>query len=179
MGHYYDSSLNACPFCPQQDTQMHGFAHKTQEGLETVIQNEKTQVYSSANSSTKNDPMAGKTVIVSSASGKGNIPANTRKLMGWLVTFTNNKSGADYKLYEGRNVIGTAAGNDIVITNDSTISAKHLTILFRAGEILFEDELSTNGSFINGEMVNKGTLKDGDIIRTADTEFSFRTTFKS
>ncbi|MEN3040597.1 MAG: FHA domain-containing protein [Bacteroidia bacterium] len=96
-----------------------------------------------------------------------------RKIVGWLISFTLHPNGVDFRLYEGRNTIGSDPKCDIPL-NDLGVSAHHLTILYRAGQFLFRDELSTNGTFINGEMVNEGTLKDGDIIRIGNTEFRFR-----
>ncbi|MCS7152375.1 MAG: FHA domain-containing protein [Bacteroidia bacterium] len=97
-----------------------------------------------------------------------------RKIVGWLVSFTLHPNGVDFRLYEGRNTIGTDHRCDIVI-NDPAASGHHLTILYRAGEFLFRDELSTNGTFVNGEMQNEGKLRDGDVIKVGNTEFRFRT----
>ena len=179
MGHYYDPSMNACPYCPKQDDNVNSDATRTvSDNAYTNSTHDKTQVYITDSENKGNDSMGEKTVIVSNSAKGSSASRPIRKLVGWLVTYTNSPSGVDYKIYEGRNVIGSGGSNDIVISNDSTISSKHLTILYRAGEFLFEDELSTNGSFINGKMENKGILNDGDIIRIADTEFSFRTAFK-
>lgn len=111
--------------------------------------------------------------------GHGVSPAarqapQNRKLVGWLVSFTLHPNGVDFRLYEGRNLIGSGPNMDIVL-NDPGVSAHHLTILYRAGQFLFRDELSTNGTFLNGQMVNEGELKDGDTLRIGETELRFRT----
>ncbi|MEO9210466.1 MAG: FHA domain-containing protein, partial [Ginsengibacter sp.] len=97
---------------------------------------------------------------------------------GWLVTFNKFPEGKDFKIYEGRNSIGSQSGNDIVIDFDNTISSRHLTILFRANEFLFQDELSTNGTYLNGEIKSNGILNDGDSIKISETEFLFKKAFK-
>jgi pSer/pThr/pTyr-binding forkhead associated (FHA) protein len=84
-------------------------------------------------------------------------------------------NGADFKLYEGRNIIGSDPACDIVIDSDPTVSSKHLTILYRMGIYKFKDELSTNGTFINDEFSEEGSLVDGDIVKTGNTVFKFRT----
>jgi hypothetical protein len=98
-----------------------------------------------------------------------------RRLTGWLVTFDRQPLGQDFRLREGRNTIGTAPDCEVRIEGDPNISGRHLTILFRLGEVLFRDELSTNGTFINEELRNEGRLQDGDVIRTGTTRFLFRT----
>ena len=97
-----------------------------------------------------------------------------RKLVGWLVSFTIEANGIDFKLYEGRNLIGSDGGCDIVVSNDRAVSSRHLTILQRMGQFKFKDEFSTNGTFINDVFVEEGNLKDGDMIRIGDTVFKFR-----
>lgn len=97
-----------------------------------------------------------------------------RKMVGWLVSFTIDENGIDFKLYEGRNIIGADHGCDITVTGDQAVSGKHLTILHRMGHFKFRDEFSTNGTFINDVFVEEGTLKDGDVIRIGETIFKFR-----
>jgi hypothetical protein len=103
-------------------------------------------------------------------------PFAKRKLVGWLVSFTNDELGQDYKLYVGKNKIGSAAGCDILV-NDSSISSDHSTILFREPEFLIKDNFSTNGTKINGVMVDEGKLKDGDELKLGNTTFKFKTAF--
>ncbi len=101
------------------------------------------------------------------------VPQN-RKLVGWLVSFTLHPNGVDFRLYEGRNTIGSRPDCDIVL-QDAQVSGHHLTILYRAGKYRFKDELSTNGTFVNGEMVDEGELQDGDILKIGTVEMKFRT----
>lgn len=97
-----------------------------------------------------------------------------RKLVGWLVSFTLHPNGVDFRLYEGKNTIGSNPNSDIVL-NDPGVSGLHMTILYRAGKYRFKDEFSTNGTFVNGEMVEEGELHDGDILKLGETELRFRT----
>jgi len=102
-------------------------------------------------------------------------PQTGRKLVGWLVSFTIDPNGVDYRLYEGRNSVGSDPGCDIVVRNDASVSGKHLTILNRMGSFKFKDELSTNGTFINDNFEEEGSLKDGDVIKIGNTVLKFRT----
>ncbi|MCX7607465.1 MAG: FHA domain-containing protein [Bacteroidia bacterium] len=101
------------------------------------------------------------------------IPQN-RKLVGWLVSFSLHPNGVDFRLYEGKNTVGSHPSCDIVL-QDPAVSSHHLTILFRLGTFRFKDELSTNGTFVNGQLQDEGELKDGDSLRVGQTEFRLRT----
>lgn len=182
MGHYYQQSLAECPYCPKPSALSTTGETVFDSDMPFAGSSDKTQVFSkTANQVSETGSISERTTI---AVNKPRSPVAsptetaTRKLVGWLVTFSKNPSGRDFKLFEGRNVIGSQKGNDIVIDFDSTVSAKHITILYRANEFLFQDELSTNGTFVNGIMENKGRLKDGDVINISETEFLFRTAFK-
>jgi pSer/pThr/pTyr-binding forkhead associated (FHA) protein len=98
-----------------------------------------------------------------------------RKLTGWLVSYTIDPLGVDFKIYEGRNIIGSDPQCDIVISGDSSVSTKHLTILYRMGIFKYKDELSTNGTFVNEVFSEEGSLNDGDLIKVGKTIFKFRT----
>jgi hypothetical protein len=93
-----------------------------------------------------------------------------RKLVGWLITYSIDPLGIDYKLYEGKNIIGHSIDCNITV-NDRTMSGKHATILFRAGKYKIKDELSTHGTFVNDEDIEEETIElhDGDLIRMGQT----------
>lgn len=100
---------------------------------------------------------------------------NTRKLVGWLVTYSLDAMGVDFKLYEGRNIIGRDVNCNITI-NDSTVSSTHAVILFRSGKYSISDQQSSHGTFVNGEDIELEPryLNDGDIIRMGNTVFMVR-----
>lgn len=102
----------------------------------------------------------------------------TRKLVGWLVSYTLDPLGVDFKLYEGRNIIGRDPGCNITI-NDNWVSLKHAVLLFRAGKYSITDSQSSHGTFINDADIELEPyyLQDGDIIKIGQTVFKFRTSF--
>ena len=86
--------------------------------------------------------------------------------------------GVDFKLYEGRNIIGRDLDCQISL-DDNTVSAKHAVLLFRAGRYSITDQQSTQGTFVNGEDIElvPKYLNDGDIIKVGQTIFKFRSSF--
>jgi hypothetical protein len=105
-------------------------------------------------------------------------PRKSRKIVGWLVSFTLDPMGVDYRIYEGSNTIGRDVSNTITITKDTTISSKHAVILYRDTQGFFiKDEMSANGTYVNGEELEIGkaySIKDGDEIKMAKTLFKFK-----
>ena len=114
---------------------------------------------------------------------KGETVRSTRKLVGWLVTYSLDAMGVDYKLYEGRNIIGRDMDCNITI-NDNQISGKHAVLLYRApknpddvvGKYSITDQQSSHGTCVNGEDIELEPryLNDGDIIRIGRTVLKFR-----
>lgn len=102
-------------------------------------------------------------------------PRFGRKLVGWLVTYSQDELGVDYKLYEGRNIIGRDIDCSITI-NDGRVSGKHAVLLFRANKYSITDSQSSHGTFVNGEDIELDPryLQDGDEIRVGSTILKFR-----
>lgn len=103
------------------------------------------------------------------------VPAAPKpKLVGWLVTFSLDASGADFRVREGRNVIGAdSADCDIVLSGAPSVSGRHAVLMFREGRFQLRDNDSTNGTYVNGEDVfGQGavTVKDRDRIRVGEVE---------
>ena len=72
--------------------------------------------------------------------------------------------GGEYPLGEGQEiVIGRSSELDMVLVEEM-VSRKHARIALTDGVITIEDLGSTNGTFVNGEKVDRGTLKEGDRV---------------
>src|SRR6188768_3656856 len=72
--------------------------------------------------------------------------------------------GGEYPLSEGQEiVIGRSSELDMVLVEEM-VSRKHARIALAQGVITIEDLGSTNGTFVNGEKVERGTLKEGDRV---------------
>ena len=110
---------------------------------------------------------------------KSNVAAQRRKLRGWLVTFDLISFGTDFKIIEGRNTIGKNADNAITI-KDSEVSGSHAMILCRNDVFEISDEMSTNGTTVNGTELGSRLphiLSDGDKIKIGTTNLLFRKAF--
>lgn len=104
--------------------------------------------------------------------GRGSTD-KSREVCGWMVALNGQHKGEDFRLRVGKNVIGTAADCDIVLT-DKKISRKHATIRYEGGEFQIADLDSSNGCFVNDEKIQKHDLIDNDIIKLGDIEFEFK-----
>jgi len=93
------------------------------------------------------------------------------RLVGWLVSYEIDPAGIDFKLYKGRIKIGRSKHCEIIV-NDSTISEEHVLLLCKDEKIIIQDELSANGTFVNGKQIEERVLlKDGDEIKLGSVTF--------
>ena len=98
-----------------------------------------------------------------------------RVLVGWLVTWSHRRGGQDYRLYEGRNVVGRAAGAAGIVVDDDAMGDPHAVIRYLEGQFDLKDEMTTNGTRRNGSLIRtEVVLHDGDTIKLGRTEFVFR-----
>lgn len=104
-------------------------------------------------------------------------PRASRRMVGWLVSYTLDSMGLDYRIYEGNNTVGRDNNNSIIIKQDTVISSKHINILFRKDRYWIRDEMSANGTVLNGEDLDLDKvyeLHDGDLIKIGNTTFKFK-----
>lgn len=97
-----------------------------------------------------------------------------RRVVGWMISFDVNEAGQEYVLREGRNSLGRARDADVSIFYDDLVSATHATIVCRQGEFKLRDEMTNNGTFVNGVDIGPGAtapLKNGDILRVGRCTF--------
>lgn len=90
-----------------------------------------------------------------------------------ILTIFDEECGArELPLEKKLITIGRLAGNDIIIL-DKSISGKHLKLTSLNNDWILEDLHSTNGSFVNGELVEEKKLKDDDEIIIGKTKILF------
>ncbi len=83
--------------------------------------------------------------------------------MAKLVLSINGLTQGEYQLNKERVTIGRKPGNDIQIDN-LAVSRKHALAITIMNDSFLEDLGTTNGTYVNGKLVKKHVLKDGDII---------------
>ena len=84
----------------------------------------------------------------------------------------SNQLGKRFSLHDGRVLIGRGAENDIVLVSDS-VSRRHARIEARAGGYTIADSHSTNGTYVNDELIDEQPLDRGDQIKIGDTIMKF------
>ena len=103
------------------------------------------------------------------------VPGSTRaqRCVGWLVIMSGDDRGRDFRLFDGRNMIGTAADCAVVV-NDRHVSARHALIRAEGGECTLVDLDSTNGTMVNNRPVSRRRLFDNQRIRLGHTLLKFK-----
>jgi len=101
------------------------------------------------------------------------IEEGPKECVGWVVVLNGGLKGQDFRLTPGKNVLGTAADCDVVLT-DQFLSGRHAVIRYEESRFTLVDLDSTNGTFVNDERVTKEELIDNDRIRLARSELKFK-----
>jgi len=186
-GHNYDiEKHNSCPYCPQKNGDESEYrktlsdfnktlAYTNISDLDRTVINDESQ--ESKTIAFENKP--GQSFNQTQADGNNKTQltqSQKRKLVGWLVVINDDSYGNDFRLYEGRNKIGTATGCDIVLA-DPSVSGEHTTIFFQNGEFLIQDLFSTNGTKVNDISIREGVLKEGDKLKLGNTLLKFKSVF--
>ncbi len=73
---------------------------------------------------------------------------------------------------ETRLTIGRTSKNDIKL-NDPLVSRQHAVAYISGGKPVMEDQGSTNGTFLNGEKIERITLSNGDKLRVGRSFLRF------
>lgn len=92
--------------------------------------------------------------------------------MAKLVLSMNGVVQGEYELNQERLTIGRKPDNDIPIDN-LAVSGKHALVITILDDSFLEDLGSTNGSYVNGKLVKKHALKDGDVIAIGKHELKY------
>lgn len=77
-------------------------------------------------------------------------------------------------LQKDRTTLGRAPDNDIVFDN-MVVSGHHCVFDLKGlADVYIEDLRSTNGTYINGKMVKRQRLRDGDVIAIGNFRIQYR-----
>ncbi|MFW5628523.1 MAG: FHA domain-containing protein [Candidatus Cloacimonadaceae bacterium] len=179
-GHNYDASLDSCPFCPSGDRTISGAETMVDSSAhdrdKTVIDIGKPRMSGASRGA---EVVNRDATMIYPAPGKGSdavadAGAGLRKLVGWLVTFDINPVGQDYKIHVGRHIIGSRNTCDIMI-QQAGVSGEHAILLYRNEKLILQDNLSTNGTFVNDEMIeDKIELQNDDVIKVGSVNLKVK-----
>ncbi len=89
-----------------------------------------------------------------------------------LVLSLNGAVLREYPLNKERITVGRKADNDIHIDNLS-VSGGHALIITILNDSFLEDLGSTNGTFVNGKLIKKHALQNGDLIAIGKHELKY------
>lgn len=92
--------------------------------------------------------------------------------MAKLVLSMNGAVQGEFELNQERLSIGRKPDNDIPIDN-LAVSGKHALIITILDDSFLEDLGSTNGTYVNGKLVKKHALKNGDVIAIGKHELKY------
>lgn len=92
--------------------------------------------------------------------------------MAKLVLNLNGVVQGEYELEQERLTIGRKPDNDIQIDN-LAVSGKHALVISILDDSFLEDLGSTNGTYVNGKLIKKHALKDGDVIAIGKHELKY------
>jgi hypothetical protein len=109
---------------------------------------------------------------------------DARRLLGLLVTYSWQSEGQLFPIRAGKNFIGRGEISseaehrpcDIQIPQDERLSGEHALILCRQGRYEIIDQTSSNGTFVNGQLLttNRASeLSNYTTILTGKTLWTF------
>jgi hypothetical protein len=98
---------------------------------------------------------------------------NKPKLVGFLVSYTWNAVGDAFRIYEGKNSVGSSGVVDVSVPSDRAMSSEHFAVMVRAGRIKIKDLTTTNATTVDGVDVwgDSVDASHGTIIKAGATEF--------
>jgi len=85
-----------------------------------------------------------------------------------LIVLAGENLGRMYRIDQLETIVGRAAEAGIRLADDG-VSRKHAKICQSDGEVWVEDMRSANGTIVNGQVVERRVLHDGDKIQMGST----------
>lgn len=104
------------------------------------------------------------------------VDDRSQDCVGWVVALAGELKGRDFRLTPGKNLLGTSATCDVVLT-DQYMSGRHASINYEDQRFTLIDLDSTNGTYLNDKRISREELIDNDRIRLGRTELKFKSLF--
>ena len=103
-------------------------------------------------------------------------PQTTSAVGGWELHYANEDGAEQVATLEAGSsplILGRKADCSIRLVNP-TVGRHHCRVSLENGELVAKDLESSNGTFINGEKIRRGKLKDGDVLECGTAEVKIR-----
>lgn len=92
--------------------------------------------------------------------------------MARMILSLNGQTLAEYNLSKERYTVGRLPDNDIRIDNPA-VSGHHSLIINILNDSFLEDLNSTNGTYVNGKLIKKHALANGDVVTIGHHQLRF------
>lgn len=98
------------------------------------------------------------------------VPAQAAVGPPRLLGLTGPAAGQMFPLDRPETTVGREAGRDVLLA-DPAVSRRHARLLTSSAGVEVVDEGSANGTFVNGQRVDRGRLSPGDEVRFGGSAF--------
>jgi predicted component of type VI protein secretion system len=92
--------------------------------------------------------------------------------MARLILSLDGQILAEYNMNKERYTVGRLPDNDVRIDNP-TVSGHHSVLINILNDSFLEDLNSTNGTYVNGRLIKKHALQNGDVITVGRHQLRF------
>jgi eukaryotic-like serine/threonine-protein kinase len=99
-------------------------------------------------------------------------PASSRPSVALLCLRQQQRPARVFVLDERGRTLGRALDNDIVL-EDAAVSRQHCRVYWAGDGYALEDLGSSNGTYLNGALVQSAPLRSGDLVELGDLVFEF------
>jgi hypothetical protein len=121
------------------------------------------------------DDVAGIVVDFDSVEVESDLPAGADEPRRALLLYQEGTAEEQIYPFTGDVLtIGRGRDNDIQIKNDSKVSRFHCKLFRRSANFYIEDNKSSNGTLVNGELITERRLFGGEEVIIGETFFRFR-----
>ncbi|TWT87157.1 Glycogen accumulation regulator GarA [Pseudobythopirellula maris] len=94
----------------------------------------------------------------------------------WLLMRKGPLAGKQFILFKDTTVLGSSPKADVYLFKDDAIEPRHAQIINRGGRFEIEDCDTPDGTYVNGVMVRRHVLQNGDQIVLGKTLLEFSVT---